>query len=207
MPTKTPLRDTIFFRWEQDWGNTFGLQYSSHSLLSITSSKIFCGLKGVVIHRFQFDKAEFVNTVVMYTLNDFTTATVNTTTATTSATSATAITWWRHQMETFSALLALFAGNSPVTGEFPAQRPVTRCFDVFFDLRLNRQLSKQWDAGDFRRYRAHFYVIIMANAAATNWYVAYPIGWKKNARLPDESALLINTKQGVCQEEHLFWTW
>ena len=34
-------------------------------------------------------------------------------------------TWWRHQMETFSALLALCAGNAPVTGEFPAQRPVT----------------------------------------------------------------------------------
>ena len=66
MPTKTPLRDTIFFRWEQDWGNTFGLQYSSHSLLSITSSKIFCGLKGVVIHRFQFDKAEFVNSSYVY---------------------------------------------------------------------------------------------------------------------------------------------
>ena len=47
-------------------------------------------------------------------------------------------------METFSALLALCAGNSPVTGEFPAQRPVARCFDVFFDLRLNQQLSKQW---------------------------------------------------------------
>ena len=42
-------------------------------------------------------------------------------------------TWWRHQMETFSALLALCAGNSPVTGEFPSQRPVTRSFDVFFD--------------------------------------------------------------------------
>ena len=51
--------------------------------------------------------------------------------------------WWRHQMETFSALLALCAGNSPVSGEFPAQRPVTRSFDVFFDLRLNKRLSKQ----------------------------------------------------------------
>ena len=36
--------------------------------------------------------------------------------------------WWRHQMETFSVLLAFCAGNSPVTGEFPAQRPVMRCF-------------------------------------------------------------------------------
>ena len=46
-------------------------------------------------------------------------------------------------METFSALLAVCAGNSPVPGEFPAQRPVTRSFDVFFDLRLNKRLSKQ----------------------------------------------------------------
>ena len=51
--------------------------------------------------------------------------------------------WWRHQMETFSALLAIGAGNSPVPGEFPAQRPVTRSFDVFFDLRLNKRLRKQ----------------------------------------------------------------
>ena len=58
------------------------------------------------------------------------------------------LTWWRHQMETswFSALLAICAGNSPVSSEFPAQRPVTRSFDIFFDLRLNKRLSKQsWD--------------------------------------------------------------
>ena len=52
-------------------------------------------------------------------------------------------TWWRHQMKTFSALLAIWAGNSPVPGEFPAQRPATRRFNVFFDLRLNKRLSKQ----------------------------------------------------------------
>ena len=46
-------------------------------------------------------------------------------------------------METFSALLAFCAGNSPVTGEFLSQRPVTRNFDVFFDLRSNKRLSKQ----------------------------------------------------------------
>ena len=49
-------------------------------------------------------------------------------------------------METFSALLAICAGNSPVSGEFPVQRPVMRSFDVFFDLRLNKWLSKKsWD--------------------------------------------------------------
>ena len=51
--------------------------------------------------------------------------------------------WWRHQMETFSALLALCAGNSPVTGEYPTQRPVTRSFYVFLDLRVDKRLSKQ----------------------------------------------------------------
>ena len=46
-------------------------------------------------------------------------------------------------METFSALLAICAGNSPVTGKFPSQRPVTPSFDVFLDLHLNKRLSKQ----------------------------------------------------------------
>ena len=45
-------------------------------------------------------------------------------------------------METISALLVLYAGNSPVTGEFPSQRPVTLGFDEFCDLRLNKRLSK-----------------------------------------------------------------
>ena len=55
----------------------------------------------------------------------------------------TASPWWRHQMETFSALLGICAGNSPVPGEFPSQKPVTRSFDVFFDLSRNKRLSKQ----------------------------------------------------------------
>ena len=46
-------------------------------------------------------------------------------------------------METFSALLAICAGNSPVPGEFPTQRPVTRSFDVYFDVRPNKRLSKE----------------------------------------------------------------
>ena len=54
-----------------------------------------------------------------------------------------ASTWWRHQMETFSALLALCEGNPPVTGGFPTQGPVTRSFGVFYDLRPNKRLSKQ----------------------------------------------------------------
>ena len=69
-------------------------------------------------------------------------------------------------METFSALLAICAGNSPVTGEYHAQMPVTRSFDVFFDLRLNKRLSKRArvnnrEAGDLRRNRAHYDVTAM----------------------------------------------
>ena len=48
-------------------------------------------------------------------------------------------------METFSVLLTICAGNSPVTGEFPPQRPVTRSFGVFFDLcRLSKQSCGWW---------------------------------------------------------------
>ena len=52
-----------------------------------------------------------------------------------------AIPWWRHRMETFSALLAICAGNSQLTGEFPAQR--RQSFDVFFHMCPNKRLSNQ----------------------------------------------------------------
>ena len=45
---------------------------------------------------------------------------------------------WKHFRVT-RPLCGEFTGP----GEFPTQRPVTRSFDVFFDLRLNKQLSKQ----------------------------------------------------------------
>ena len=68
-------------------------------------------------------------------------------------------------METFSALLALCAGNYPVPGESPPppppQRPVTRSFDVFFDLRLNKPLSKQSWGWWLERQRVHYDVIVM----------------------------------------------
>ena len=69
--------------------------------------------------------------------------------------------WWRHQMETFSALLTICAGNSPVPGEFPAQRPVTRSFDVsLICARINGWVDNS-EAGDLRRHRVHYDVIVM----------------------------------------------
>ena len=48
------------------------------------------------------------------------------------------------------------------TCEFPAQRPVRRSFDVFFDLRpkINGWVNNG-EAGDLRRYRDHYGVIVM----------------------------------------------
>ena len=66
-----------------------------------------------------------------------------------------------HQMETFSAVLAICAGSLPVPGEFPAQRPVMRSFDVFFDLRLNKRLRKQSWGWWFETLSPHYYVIVM----------------------------------------------
>ena len=65
-------------------------------------------------------------------------------------------------METFSALLALCAGNSPVTDEFPAQRPVTRNFDIFFSICawINGWLNNR-GAGDLRHHRARYDVTVM----------------------------------------------
>ena len=71
--------------------------------------------------------------------------------------------WWRHQMGIFSALLAIYAGNSPLTGEFLAQRPVTRNFDISFICAWMTPWVNNREAGDLRRHRAHYDVtVIMA---------------------------------------------
>ena len=69
-------------------------------------------------------------------------------------------------METFSALLALFAGNSAVTVEFPAQMPVTRSFDGWSAPEHNSWVNNR-EAGDWRRHHAHYDVILMKNYVPT----------------------------------------
>ena len=72
------------------------------------------------------------------------------------------ISWW-HQMETFSALLALWEGNPPVTGGFPSQRPVMQSFDVFFDLCLNKRLNIQLKCLWFETLCTHYDITVMLN--------------------------------------------
>ena len=86
--------------------------------------------------------------------------------------------WWRHQMETLSALLALCAGNSPVTGEFPSQRPVTRSFNVFFDLRLNKRMSKLSRCRWLRRPRAHYDVTVMVADPDNRYFAPSRFTWR-----------------------------
>ena len=96
------------------------------------------------------------------------------------------LTWWRHQMETFSALLAFCAGNSPVTwsslwwrhqlGTFPRYWPwgesnghrwipQTKASDAglwcfLWSASINGWVNND-EAGDLRRHRAHYDVIVM----------------------------------------------
>ena len=67
---------------------------------------------------------------------------------------------WRHRMETFSALLALCTPNSPVTGEFLSQRPVTRSFGVSLICTSTSGGVNNQDTSYYRRHRAHYDVIV-----------------------------------------------
>ena len=64
-------------------------------------------------------------------------------------------TWWRHQMETFSALLALCAGNSPVIGEFPheGQWRWTLMFSLIY-ASINSWVNNR-EASYLRHHHAH----------------------------------------------------
>ena len=64
-------------------------------------------------------------------------------------------------MEIFSALLAIRVRNSSITGEFSAQRPVTRSFDIFFDCAWVNSWVNICKTGDLRRHRTHYDVTVM----------------------------------------------
>ena len=81
-------------------------------------------------------------------------------------------TWWRHQMETFSALLALYAGNSPV----PVNSPHKDQWRGALMFSLICAWINDWvnnrEAGDLRRQHGHYDVIVMilSDRMATSWH-------------------------------------
>ena len=91
--------------------------------------------------------------------------------------------WWRHQMETFSALLALCVGDSLVTGEFhKGQRRGALMFSLTCAW-INGWVTNR-EAVDLRRNRTHYDVTIMKSKSIT-WHVAlvdccYSTVWYNN---------------------------
>ena len=71
--------------------------------------------------------------------------------------------WWRYEMKTFSALLALCEGNPPATGGFPSQRPVTRSGALMFSFMFawTNVWANNRNPGDLRRHGAHYDVIVI----------------------------------------------
>ena len=67
--------------------------------------------------------------------------------------------WWRHQMETFSALLAIWAGNSPVNSPHKGQWRGALIFSLICAW-INGWVNNR-EAGDLRRHRAHYDVTVM----------------------------------------------
>ena len=70
-------------------------------------------------------------------------------------------TWWRHQMGTFSTLLALYEGNPSVTFGFPLQSQWLGTLILFLMYAWTNGWANNRDTGDLRRYRAHEYVTVM----------------------------------------------
>ena len=81
---------------------------------------------------------------------------------------------WRHQMETFSALVAICAGNSPVPGEFPnkGQWRGALMFTLIC-VWINGWVNNR-EAGDLRRYRAHYDVTVMLPGMLAHMYYLMP---------------------------------
>ena len=101
----------------------------------------------------------------------------------------TTLSWWRHQMETFSALLTFCENNPSVAGGFPSQRPMTLSFHVLFDLRLNKRLSKQsrrrWFETPSRSLWRHCNVLYLCDQCAVTYIDAI---WRhRTGSTPDDT--------------------
>ena len=114
-------------------------------------------------------------------------------------------------MEILSALLALCAGNSPVTGEFPTQRPVTRSFDVFFHLCLNKRLSKQswgwWFETPSRSLWRHCNVVMRPHASHRTILPSYMLCVKYPPMTEGDTYVgdLTDKNTHVNSIEHVIW--
>ena len=110
------------------------------------------------------------------------------------------ISWWRHQMETFSALLAICAGSSPVPVNSKAQwRGALICFSLIC-VWINGWVNNR-KAGDLRRYSAHYDVIVMYLSDVFSCFHHYICAWGRT--LPSFGCFALKTD---CWETDMFAT-
>ena len=97
------------------------------------------------------------------------------------------VTWWRHQMETFFALLAICVGihRSPVTSPHKGQWSGA----LIFSLTWTNSWANNGDAGDLRRYRAHYDVIVMVLCNTT---LVSIVNWISQIRTNGHRTFLLN---------------
>ena len=105
-------------------------------------------------------------------------------------------------MEFFSALLAICAGNSPVTGEFLPQRPVMPSFDNFLDLRLYKRLNKQlrcrwFDTPSCSLWRHCYDLIVFNHTLQIQYGLSYNFG-TENLGHPTNAATLLTETLNYC---------
>ena len=125
--------------------------------------------------------------------------------------------WWRHQMETFSALLAICAGihRSPVNSLHKGQWRRALMFS-FICVWINGWENNR-EAGDLRRYHAHYDVIVMIilyKVDALMWFVLFyfVLFWYRSVNLHVDRAgfynvsLHLEMRLGMCENIHLVQT-
>ena len=91
------------------------------------------------------------------------------------------ISWWRHQMETFFALLAICAENSPAPVNYPhkGQRRGALLFSLICAWVWVNGWVNNREAGDLRRHRAHYDAIVM-------FYGIHCVYWHQSMITPRE---------------------
>ena len=78
--------------------------------------------------------------------------------------------WWRHQMEIFSVLLACYAGNSPVTSDSPHKGQWRGALLHCLIFTWNNSWANNWDADDLRRHRANYDVTVIGAPSCCRRY-------------------------------------
>ena len=119
--------------------------------------------------------------------------------------------WWRHQMETFSALLAICAGNSPVPMNSPhkGQWRGALMFSLIW-VWINGWVNNR-EAGDLRRKRAHYDVILMATDTdiQLKYYLLYAMQLTDKTGISlytvDQIAVTLLIFAGCGDNSDLFW--